>query len=509
MRGRVPSRMRRPEGITDSTRWLFAGLVLISLLLALPGSLSSGRIGVVALALGSSAVLAGAWVYTYFTERLPLWLDVVVATGIMGCALTGPEPPAVFPLAFAAVWFGALYGSTARSLVRCGLYLAGIAATFPLWKAVPGHVTTPDAVLLIASAPTMVLTVLVGRHLAMGLQAREQSLRRDAALAVLGSQLLAVTDVIAIRSLARRAATELCSATPGLRLLLAVRDGDTLRIEGAAGPFATVPTSLPNDALAPVTHSSRPLSATTLLDSAAGAVLEWESVRIDDDADAEWMLLGAPARLSPSTMLTVRSFVIMVTLALRNSGIHQELTVQARVDSLTGLANRSAFSSALASALALAVEPDRLHLLFVDLDDFKDVNDGLGHLAGDHVLTEVATRLRACTRVGDVCARLGGDEFAVILADTSPAEAGEIAERIVHRVSEPIPFGAGIARIGASVGITSARCANPAGGTTSNVTPTATEVRHYADVAMYAAKANGKGQIQWFDTSLLQPAVGP
>ena len=119
------------------------------------------------------------------------------------------------------------------------------------------------------------------------------------------------------------------------------------------------------------------------------------------------------------------------------------LTVEATTDSLSGLANRAAFRARLQAMLARPeLRSGSQAVLFVDLDDFKDVNDTLGHAAGDELLRVVAARLGEAVRPGDLVARLGGDEFALLLqglADTGVAEA--VAERVVAALSEPVMIG--------------------------------------------------------------------
>ena len=132
-------------------------------------------------------------------------------------------------------------------------------------------------------------------------------------------------------------------------------------------------------------------------------------------------------------------------------------------------------------------------MLFVDLDDFKDVNDAYGHAGGDELLQEVAVRLVRCTRPRDLCARLGGDEFAILVRGATAEVVNEMAERIVASVAQPVLLANGTARVGASIGV--------ATGTTETEPD---QLVHQADVAMYAAKAKGKGRIQVFVPGLLQ-----
>lgn len=173
-----------------------------------------------------------------------------------------------------------------------------------------------------------------------------------------------------------------------------------------------------------------------------------------------------------------------------------ELDVASRlaaVDSLTGLANRATFNAELESALVS--QPSRLStVLFVDLDDFKGVNDVFGHEAGDDLLREVGARLLRVTRPGDLSARLGGDEFAVLLRGTGSDEAEHVAARIVEAIAATMHIRGRVTHIGASVGIATAT------GQNNDLE----SLIHRADVAMHVAKTKGKRRIQVFEPALLE-----
>jgi diguanylate cyclase (GGDEF)-like protein len=153
-------------------------------------------------------------------------------------------------------------------------------------------------------------------------------------------------------------------------------------------------------------------------------------------------------------------------------------------DPLTGLANRALFDAQLGLALAQAERSGlTAGVLVVDLDRFKEVNDTLGHAAGDRVLAEAARRLRGCVRAGDLPARLGGDEFAVVLGPTAGPGASEaVAARVVEVLGEPYRVDGRTLAVGASVGLASW----PAHGRKAEAL-----VKH-ADRALYAAKAAGR-----------------
>ncbi|GAA3192045.1 GGDEF domain-containing protein [Dactylosporangium siamense] len=156
---------------------------------------------------------------------------------------------------------------------------------------------------------------------------------------------------------------------------------------------------------------------------------------------------------------------------------HQRLLrEQATHDALTGLPNRALFNDTLDEAFHGAA-------ILVDLDDFKTVNDTLGHHVGDGLLVEVGRRLRAAVRPGDLVARLGGDEFAVLLPGAGDHAAGEVAERILAELANPITTHGHLLSVGASVGVAE-RLADD---------DPQSLLRH-ADIAMYAAKQRGKGR---------------
>jgi diguanylate cyclase (GGDEF)-like protein len=171
---------------------------------------------------------------------------------------------------------------------------------------------------------------------------------------------------------------------------------------------------------------------------------------------------------------------------------HRHLTVQAHHDALTGLVNRAGFVGRLDAAVDPA-GPDAgsISLMFIDLDDFKHVNDDLGHAAGDELLRQVADRLRGAARSTDVVCRLGGDEFAVLLGghNAGGTIAVGMAERVLGVLEQPFSIHGALIRVGASIGI----------ATQASVTDTGDHLLRAADVAMYSAKGQGKHRWQMFD----------
>jgi diguanylate cyclase (GGDEF)-like protein len=220
--------------------------------------------------------------------------------------------------------------------------------------------------------------------------------------------------------------------------------------------------------------------------------LAWYTVATGVALERSWLLGHTGWEETTEIPLMLLLVLLMVWHVRRRQAALRHMTRQVELDSLTGLANRASFNSALSAALD-DQSPGNTTVLFVDLDDFKDVNDVFGHGAGDDLLREVAARLRRTTRPGDLCARLGGDEFAVLLHGTGGAEAADIARRIVQAIAVTAHIRGGAAHVGASVGVA-----------TSTSEMDLEQLTHRADVAKYAAKANGKGRIQVFEPGLLQ-----
>lgn len=167
------------------------------------------------------------------------------------------------------------------------------------------------------------------------------------------------------------------------------------------------------------------------------------------------------------------------------------LIMQANFDMLTGLANRMLFDSRLDMALARMKRQDgNIALLYLDLDRFKQVNDTLGHAAGDQLLKETGSRLRQAVRFSDTAARLGGDEFAVLLENLpKPSHAEVVAQKIIQLLEAPFLISGRNVTVGVSIGI--AVCA-------SNFAMTREKLMKQADSAMYAAKNHNGSNYQFF-----------
>jgi diguanylate cyclase (GGDEF)-like protein len=224
-----------------------------------------------------------------------------------------------------------------------------------------------------------------------------------------------------------------------------------------------------------------------------------------------WM--AAWLDLPPDIPLTSASAAVMVSLLVgRCVVVVLAAQRQAATDSLTGLSSRGAFAARLSEVASgnVAGHPGRVPcasrgaaVLFVDLDNFKEVNDASGHDAGDALLVEVGRRLRALVRGGDMAARIGGDEFAILLERLPQgATARSVGERVASALAEPIDIEGRLVSISASVGVVP-----PQPDMDGEALLSA------ADIAMYVAKTSGadrsdKGQVQVFSENLRQQVQG-
>ena len=195
---------------------------------------------------------------------------------------------------------------------------------------------------------------------------------------------------------------------------------------------------------------------------------------------------------------TVAGLVVTLRDVTQRRSLEKNLTHQAFHDSLTGLANRVLFKDRLEQAFCVAERDGAtLGVLFVDLDDFKEVNDTLGHGVGDQLLLTVAQRISAITGTGSTAARMGGDEFAVLIEQSDSVDAAETAAAaLVEALSVPVEVvdAAGVTHV------VSGKCS--VGVATNRDAESATELLRHADLALYLAKGNGKGGWQRYQNDL-------
>src|SRR5207253_2633039 len=184
----------------------------------------------------------------------------------------------------------------------------------------------------------------------------------------------------------------------------------------------------------------------------------------------------------------VRGVVLNARDVTERMKLEEQLTHQAFHDSLTGLPNRALFRDRLDQALARAKRSGELvAVLLADLDGFKQVNDTLGHDAGDQLLQEVGRRFKHVVRDSDTVARFGGDEFALLLEYVTEREVLALAERLLDGVGRPVVIAGREVSLGASIGVV-----------LDSGSGQSEELVRDADVAMYSAKDAGLGRYEIF-----------
>jgi diguanylate cyclase (GGDEF)-like protein len=202
------------------------------------------------------------------------------------------------------------------------------------------------------------------------------------------------------------------------------------------------------------------------------------------EIDQFWMAIAVAAMTLLFLGATMLILTVDVRLAHQLDAANARIALLARQDPLTGVANRRTFMEELEAAFrARARGGADFAVLFLDLDGFKEINDTLGHAAGDAMIVEVAERLRGAVRSDDLVARFGGDEFAVLQRNIStPTDAGTLAEKIGEAIAQPFAIGHDDVAVTASIGVAAV----------SNETATPAELMAQADLALYRAKDAGR-----------------
>jgi diguanylate cyclase (GGDEF)-like protein/PAS domain S-box-containing protein len=227
---------------------------------------------------------------------------------------------------------------------------------------------------------------------------------------------------------------------------------------------------------------------------ALGAPVDYEYRVHAADGAVRWLHdRGALVRGDDERPAVWQGVIVDIT---RRKSLEDELTRQASEDGLTGLANRTRLRARMERALDAPPAGTTPAVLLIDLDDFKRVNDSLGHAAGDRLLELAADRLLGATRGSDTVARLGGDEFAVLLGVRAPGEITLVADRIVAALSSPFEVDGRDIRVSASVGVAVADAGESPDDLLRN-----------ADLALYRAKGAGKGRHAAFAPEMHRAAI--
>jgi diguanylate cyclase (GGDEF)-like protein/PAS domain S-box-containing protein len=411
--------------------------------------------------LGPTVVIAATGLPTGWPAGIAIVAGAVIAQFLLDFVISGVRVrvgagQAVRPLlrAFAWVWLVDLL------LVPVGVFAAMIARDEPL-----------------AVAGVLPLVVL------LAVFARERTGR--------------IENALALRRIAQEGQDRLQSIVQNASDLIAIvrADGTMNTVTGAVedvfGPgWETVQG-------APLTHYVHPDDVTGVQAFLAGVA----DKPIGDSQESEWRLRYADGSWRHVSAVAtnlladprVRGLVVTARDVDARKAFEEQLRHRAFHDPLTGLANRALFYDRIEHALTREPRTDgHVAVLYLDLDDFKPVNDRLGHAAGDRVLVAAAERLRTCMRSADTVARLGGDEFGVLIeAVSGPNEPVKAAERILAAFSEPFAIDEETLHLPLSVGITLSETADGA-----------EDLLRHADLALYAAKRAGKRCIEVYEPGL-------
>ena len=278
-------------------------------------------------------------------------------------------------------------------------------------------------------------------------------------------------------------------------VIIVTRPNGTMRFvsPSANRVFGYDPSEMVNRPIATLLHPDDRDRSATLFEHAARTPgvtgpVEWRFRQ----PDGSWLsaeILATNLTGDP----TVRGIVLNTRDVSERKRLEEQLTHQAFHDPLTGLANRALFRDRVSHALALAQrQSNPITVLFLDLDDFKRVNDSLGHAEGDRLLIAAAERFLSCARAADTVARLGGDEFAILLEHAAgPDGRAELLERLATAMSHPFTLSGNQLQVTASIGVATAGAGDSADDLLRN-----------ADVAMYAAKRRGKGRSETYESRM-------
>ncbi|HET6837930.1 MAG TPA: EAL domain-containing protein [Gemmatimonadales bacterium] len=275
-------------------------------------------------------------------------------------------------------------------------------------------------------------------------------------------------------------------------VIIVAREDGTVRFvsPSASRVFGYDPGEMLRHSVSELLHPDDRERAATFFRSAAHAPgvsgpVEWRFRQ----PDGSWL----HAEILATNLLhdpTVKGVVLNTRDVSERRRLEEQLTHQAFHDPLTGLANRALFRDRVSHALALAQRRGTpVTVLYLDLDDFKNVNDSLGHAEGDRLLIAAAERFLACARTADTVARLGGDEFAILIEGADGSEG--LPERLAAAMSHPFSLSGNQLRVTASIGVASAAAGESADDLLRN-----------ADMAMYAAKRHGKGHAETYESRM-------
>lgn len=455
---------RPPRTLVERVHWLFLLVTLAGVVSTLPAMLAPPYSHWILPGLAGAALLGVHCVLGY-RQGFRWWGNGAELLGLVLVGLASREASAIMSALYVMLMYRSLAGSHRAALLRTLSYV-GVMELLVTVHPIADPMMRPG-LLLSWFAPSILLTAFSMRALAVLLRQHTQAADRSRVLAQAGGDLLRARTEATVRQLTGQlVAALLPDRAVHCELVIGQDDGERTRDrrdDGLGADGLGVP---------------RPPAAAHLelaLHGRSSAGLDRLVVDLAEPADEE---VGESLQTAAG----------QVALALDNVRLQQELAHRASHDLLTGLPNRAYFVEQLREAWDGPSTERNLAVIFIDLDDFKTVNDGMGHHAGDELLEAVGERLRRCCRRGDVVARMGGDEFAVLARDVSDASsAAVLGNDLVDAFAAPFSLADRMVTVRCSVSIS----------LSSSATAPEDMIR-FADLAMYVAKALGKSRYQLF-----------
>lgn len=503
---RRAERLLQPRGLLARVRWAFLLIALFdaSLALVLIGA-SDAPLPLRIVAVAGCAVLAARWVHGYRAGQFSIYGDLLAGPVLLLIGFGTGDPMRACMLVFPGLFLQALYSGRRKLAFATAIQFT--AAVLAILASPHRDTLTPWSPEVVLQ-PSGVMMVLVMHMLGSTLARHERAAARERALAQVGSALVASCNAEAVFTATLECIRAIASPHGAARTILLAGNVDHMRVVGTDSPNAgrlrgaefdleqhpEVRKILSGGAPIDLTGDDFKGTATTL------GLPSWTPFAYTLPLFARERLRGAlsvmtQTRLANECKDGLRALAMEVALALDNIALRERLEHDAFHDVLTDLPNRSLLMNRTQQALnRVGSDGGSLAMLLLDVDGFKTVNDSLGHAAGDHVLGEVATRLKRCLRDVDTGARLGGDEFAVLLEepDGNAVDTSRlVAERILEALRAPVVLPTTEVFVTASIGIALAHAGE-----------TVEELLSHADVAMYAAKRSGKSRVSVFEPRL-------
>lgn len=449
-------RMLRGSGAVEQMRLLFAVFAIVNLFVQIPQILTTHSRPVPLIVTFLAAVgLISIWGYGLRRRAFPGWTIMVELVCLVLFGLNLGQPSALLTAVYGAMYLRCLSGTHAGAVIRVLGYVTALEIV-AYFHDPSDRMQRPD-VMWAWVLPSFAITSVVLRTLAVSLERLTAARDLSTRLANTARELLAANSPAAVRSL-----VESCvlGVAPGASLVKLEIAGD------------------------PQIRTGRHMAVFAL----------------HEDGRSHGRLIVAPASsLSAQQREVLQTLAAQATAAIEATALRAMLSHRANHDGLTGLPNRTLFQEVLVRALSHRGPP--VAVLFIDIDDFKVVNDSLGHSAGDQLLIEVADRLHRCIRSGDIAARMGGDEFAVSLDGVDGDEAAVIAKQILAALESPFRLDGRMFNLHCSVGIAQAA---PVPERASEL---AVALVRDADMAMYVAKTRGKNRYERFSVSMAEAVM--